>query len=99
MGATAEQQQEALERATTGNSEKNDFIVQEGFAERGIYDAEPRVNCFSYGAWQALGRQVTKGQHGIRIQTWRPGTDKATGKQKLYPKIVSVFHISQTIEK
>ena len=101
MTATNQQQAEALQRATSQQSITNEQLVIEGFAERGIYDAQPRQNVFTYNAWKALGRQVQKGQHGVKLITWiqcrKKGADPddPDGGYKR-PKTVSVFHVSQT---
>lgn len=92
---------EALHRAQTGTSLANDLAVIEGFAERGI-EATPRVDVFTYNAWKAQGRQVKKGEKGLRIQTFIKRESKrqtdSDGNPKAYtmPRTVSVFHISQT---
>ncbi len=105
MTTQNEQRTEALERAQAGLSSANYAAILDGFAARGIYDAEPRVNVFSYGAWQALGRQVQKGQHGVKITTWivckSKDPDPDTGKREKYKRrrTVAVFHISQTEQK
>ena len=104
MTATSEQQTEALERAQGGLSTTNYAAILDGFEARGILDAQPRVNVFSYGAWQAQGRQVSKGQHGIKITTWIQCKTKdtdANGEHGTYKrrKTVAVFHISQTEPK
>jgi hypothetical protein len=56
-----------------------------------------------YGDWQKLGRQVRKGEHGIRIlapaghsETERDETGKETKKGRQFFKLVSVFDIAQT---
>jgi len=103
MTAKAEQQAEALDRAQGGLSTANYAAILEGFADRGIYDAEPRVNVFTYNAWQELGRQVSKGQHGIKIHTFIACKSKpdADGERESYKRrrTVAVFHISQTEAK
>ena len=33
-------------------------------------DILPRENIFTFWAWKALGRQVRKGEHGVRLTTW-----------------------------
>jgi len=103
MTTTSEQRAEALSRAQGGLSTANYAAILDGFAERGIYDAEPRSNVFTYNAWQELGRQVTKGQHGVKIHTWivcqsKPNADGERDKYKRR-KGVTVFHISQTEPK
>ena len=67
MSATLEQQSEALSRATNGDSRLNYPAIINGFEAKGITDAEPRVNVFTYNAWKAKGRQVLKGEHGIKV--------------------------------
>ena len=103
MTTKAEQQAEALGRATAGLSTANYSAILDGFAERGIYDAEPRSNVFTYNAWQELGRQVSKGQKGVKIHTWIACKSKAdsNGERDSYKrrKTVAVFHISQTEAK
>ena len=103
MTVKAEQQADALNRAQTGLSSANYAAILEGFADRGIYDAEPRVNVFTYNAWQELGRQVQKGQRGVKITTWIQCQSKpdASGEREGYRrrKAVAVFHISQTEAK
>ena len=101
-----EQQTEALQRATQGDSIKNDQLVIEGFEAKGIFDAEPRRNCFSYNAWQKLGRQVVKrpkdvekGAYGVAIPTWIRCTKKDSDETYTRPKMVTIFHISQTEAK
>ena len=105
MTTANEQRAEALGRAQAGLSTANYAAILDCFADRGIYDAEPRVNVFTYGAWQALGRQVQKGQRGVKIHTWivckAKDTDPGTGELATYKrrKTVAVFHISQTERK
>ncbi len=89
-------QSEALFRAENSLSTSNYPAIYSGFEEKGISDIQPRVNVFTYHAWKAKGRQVRKGEHGVRVVTWIKGTDKKTGKEKTYPKRTTVFHISQT---
>ena len=89
-------QAEALFRAENSNSVSNYPAIFEGFEEKGIADIQPRVNIFTYHAWRAKGRQVRKGEHGVKVVTWITSTDKDTGKEKKYPKKTTVFHISQT---
>jgi len=94
------QQSEALANALQNQSTMNYSTIFEQFAERGIDDIQPRVNVFSYNAWLAIGRQVRKGEHGVRIVTWIPMSKKdAAGEAQSIgrkPKTVSVFHVSQT---
>ena len=101
-----ERQTEALSRALTGQSWSNFPAIIQGFMARGISEDQilPRENVFSYQAWQALGRQVRCGEHGVKICTYikrdKKTTDPETGESKFeivsMPRTVSVFHISQT---
>ena len=99
-------QQEALGHAVNGQSMANYPAIFEGFMARGIPEAEilPRMNVFTYQAWRALGRQVRKGEHGVKvatvIHTARKERDDATGADveriDSRPWSTTVFHISQT---
>ena len=68
----------------------NDALVIYAFEERGI-NATPRVDVFTYNAWLAKGRQVKKGEKGVKVVTF---VEKADGSK--LPRSVTVFHISQT---
>ncbi len=102
MTATTQQQSEALSRATNNLSMLNYPAIYEGFAEKGISDVIPRENVFTYNAWRAKGRQVRKGEHGVKVVTWidckSKDIDPDTGEPKKYKraKSATVFHISQT---
>ena len=101
-----ERQTEALSRAQTGQSWSNFPAIIQGFRGRGIPEDQilPRENVFTYQAWRALGRQVRKGEHGVRVITFikrdKKTEDTKTGEVKLQtysmPRTVSVFHITQT---
>lgn len=95
--------EEALTRATCGKAWTNVPAIIAGFVEKGIPAAEilPRENVFTYQAWQALGRQVRRGENGVRVSTWVPVTkkDPDTGEKKddgKRPWTAVVFHVSQT---
>jgi antirestriction protein ArdC len=94
-----EQQQDALNRARTGNSMLNYQAILAGFAAKGIPAADiiPRENVLTYNAWQAINRQVKKGEKGIKVVSWIKTTDK-TGAEGMRPISATVFHISQTEE-
>src|SRR3990167_862068 len=94
----------ALDRARSGRSLANYPAIVAGFIERGI-PAEaisPRENVFTYHAWRALGRQVRKGEHWVKVLTWvdRAGkADPETGEETAgfrFPRSTTVFHVSQT---
>lgn len=100
--ATIERQTESLNRATSGRSFANYPAIFDGFAAKGIpeEDIVPRVNVLTYHAWRAVGRQVRKGESGVKISTFVPMSrnDPDTGERKEFkrPKRTTVFHISQT---
>jgi N-terminal domain of anti-restriction factor ArdC len=87
-------QAEALARAANGQSLTNWPTIIAGFNAKGIPEADihPRENVFTYHAWRALGRQVRRGEHGVKIATFIKGRD--TDKPR--PWFTTVFHISQT---
>src|SRR5207302_7515386 len=104
-----EMQQEALSRAIGGQALTNWPAIIHGFAAKGIpeSDIRPRENVFTYHAWRALGRQVRRGEHGIRVTTFVPMTKKTgqvdaeTGEEKTAELgkrawSATVFHVSQT---
>ena len=96
--------QQALSNARNGESLANYATIFQGFGEKGIAqsDIQPRVNVFTFHAWKALGRQVRKGEHGVKVCTYVP-MDKVVednGERKVEawkaPRMTTVFHISQT---
>lgn len=97
---------ESLSRAVSGNSTANYHPIIEGFMSRGIAvdDIKPRENVFTYNAWRALGRQVRRGEHGVKATTFVPvkgkkATTETPGKDGFkMPRTVTVFHVSQTDE-
>ena len=100
----AQIQQEALSRARSGQALTNLPAVFQGFMAKGIPEDDilPRDNVLTYHAWRALGRQVKKGEHGVRICTWIDCTkdvekDGETKTERFKrPKSATVFHVSQT---
>src|SRR5438093_12109993 len=115
MRASREQvQQEALSRAASGQSLSNWPAIIHGFAAKGIpeSDIRPRENVFTYHAWRALGRQVRRGEHGVKVVTFvttehgaaapadDAGGDTATPERRAArgrrPWTATVFHVSQT---
>ena len=102
-----ERRQESLSRAENGESLSNYPTIYEGFAEKGLASdqIQPRVNVFTYNAWIAKGRQVNRGEHGVKVVTYidtDPRTDEATGETIPGGKIArsaTVFHITQTKER
>ena len=102
MGAATQAiQKEALSRAVSGQSFANYKEIFEGFMRKGIAetDIKPRENVFTYNAWRALGRQVRKGEHGVKCLTFIQCEDK-DNPEKSYrrPWTTTVFHVSQTDE-
>lgn len=94
--------QEALTRAVTGQSYSNFPAIFQGFAAKGIPEAEikPRENVFTFEAWKALGRVVRRGEHGIKVVTFIECSkdDKQTGEKQSFRRLwrTTVFHVSQT---
>lgn len=93
---------EAYQRSQN-TSAANFAAVVRGFADHGIPadQIEPKVNVFTYHAWRHLGRQVRRGEHGVKIVTFAPidETDPDTGavvRTTSRPRMAVVFHISQT---
>ena len=112
--AKEEMQQEALSRAIGGQALTNWPAIIHGFAAKGIpeSDIRPRENVFTYHAWRALGRQVRRGEHGVKVVTFVPssGRDRTDGQDESdtererpakrrggsRPWSATVFHVSQT---
>lgn len=94
--------QEALERALENKSEANYPVIVAGFVAKGLPEAEikPRENVFTYHAWQARGRQVRRGEHGVKVHTVLDvdRTDPESGATIKVQKhrTATVFHVSQT---
>jgi hypothetical protein len=94
-------QMEALSNARNGASMTNYPAIFAGFQAKGIAaaDIKPRENVFTFKAWQALGRVVKKGEHGVKVITFIPTKDKDTGDViGRRPWQSTVFHITQTKE-
>lgn len=97
-----EQNREALERATTGQSTGNYGSIFEGFMAKGVplEEIRPRENVLTFRAWLARGRVVRKGERGVRILSvidLAPKKDDAgEGPRRRKARQTTVFHISQT---
>lgn len=99
-------QSEALARATNPLGSWSNFgTIINGFSAKGIPvdTILPRENVFTFNAWKALGRYVRKGEHGIKVCTFRQDQveeQKSDGtketKNVSRPWFATVFHISQT---
>jgi hypothetical protein len=102
QGNTLQLRREALTRAVSGESFSNFPAIFAGFAAKGIPESEikPRENVFTYQAWKALGRQVRRGEHGVKVVTFIDCTKESneTGKKETFrrPWTTTVFHVSQT---
>ena len=97
--------QEALDRARNCHSLGNMATVVREFSARGIPVAEinPGENCLTYPAWQALGRQVRRGEKGVKVTTYvqmtKAGTTEGEEEQTYSrPWTAAVFHVTQTDE-
>jgi len=97
MATMQEIREQALDRARNGSSIRNDAEVIGAFMERGIPldEIQPRENVLTYRAWQAIGRQVKKGEKGVRLATILEREDDDGEKYRMR-RTVSVFHVSQT---
>jgi hypothetical protein len=93
---------EALTRAIAGQSFANYPAIIEGFIAKGIpaTDILPRENVFTFNAWKAKGRQVRKGEHGVRVATMVEMTKGEGDETESFrrPWVTTVFHVSQTEE-
>lgn len=101
-------QAEALGRARSGLSWSNYAAIIGGFMDKGVPESEiiPRENVFTFHAWKALGRQVRKGEHGVKVLTYivtpeskRRQAEAAEGEETRTvrrPWTTTVFHVSQT---
>jgi hypothetical protein len=97
-------QAESLTRAVSGQTLTNFPAIFQGFLAKGIPadEIKPRENVFTYNAWLALGRQVRKGEHGVKVVTFREeqvrdmeaGPDEYKSVRR--PWGAAVFHVSQT---
>jgi antirestriction protein ArdC len=95
--------QAALDDIRNNPSIANFEAVYEGCAAKGIHpdDVTPKENVLTYRAWQALRRQVRKGEKGIKVKIYirrlKKGADPEEDSSYFsFPKSVSVFHVSQT---
>ena len=72
QGNITQSRLESLKRAVSGQSLSNFPAIFQGFAAKGIPEAEikPRENVFTFEAWKALGRVVRRGEHGVRVVTF-----------------------------
>jgi len=94
----AAMQTAALGRAREGRTCTNDLLVIAAYAAKGI-DAHPRVDVFTFNAWNALHRHVRKGEHGIKVLTYaHKDMVKSDGitEEHSFPTSAVVFHVSQT---
>lgn len=102
MASSVEIQREALSNAISGQALTNYPTIYREFMARGIPEADirPRENVFTFNAWKALGRHVRKGEHGVKVLTFKAVTkrNKETGEEETYrtPWSATVFHVSQT---
>jgi antirestriction protein ArdC len=74
------------------------MILLVEFSARGI-DAHPRHDVFTYAAWQALGRHVKKGEHGVAVPVYvdkETVNEDGTKDERTIRTTAHVFHISQT---
>jgi len=98
MSLSVEETAEAVRRAKEGQSMANYAAIFDGFEAKGIpiEAITPRENVFTYNVWKAMGRQVRKGEKGVRVVTFVQY--EKNGETKRSPKTTTVFHITQTDE-
>ena len=103
--AAKESATEALARIQSGRSENDVRAILLVSQALGISpdEVEPRVNVLTYRAWQAKGRHVRKGEHGVKLPVYKSVPKKRTGADRnereemvSIPWTATVFHISQT---
>jgi len=96
---------EALSRAVSSTSWSNYPAIFAGFEAMGIPTSNiiPRENVLTYHAWRAKGRQVKRGEHGVKVTSWYPLPDRKNPDnpdekpaKRVRPVTAVVFHISQT---
>jgi hypothetical protein len=70
------------DRVQNQESQRNYPAIFEGFKAKGIPadQIQPHVNVLTFKAWRALGRVVKMGEHGVKIATLIPVTDKTDSK-------------------
>jgi antirestriction protein ArdC len=80
----------------TGQDSKNIKTVLVEFCARGVdlKQIKPNVNVLTYKKWRDKGRQVRKGEHGVKIIVMIENSDNK--KANRVPRKTTVFHISQT---
>jgi len=111
MNAERETIAETLERLSQGISELttsekwSDYLATQakfhhysaGNAQLIMYQNPYATQVAGYKVWQSLGRQVRKGEHGLRILAPLAVKDKESGETNIKGfRGVSVFDISQT---
>jgi hypothetical protein len=73
----ADRNNDALDRGSRCKPNSNDLPVVAEFGLRGIPEQDirtcsPDQNVYTYDAWQALKRQVRKGEKSVRCTVWIP---------------------------
>lgn len=78
----AEREAIALERATSGVAMTNYPTIFAGFMAKGIpaEEIKPRENVLTYHAWRAVGRQVKRGEHGVKVLTYVEMSSRGSGR-------------------
>ena len=88
----------ATEAKTFGSySERNAMLVTSALD----CNCKPYEEILTYARWQALGRQVKKGEHGIKLSTYKSYETEEDGQlvTKKRPWTSNVFCKCQTTEK
>lgn len=85
------------------HSEAHAQFLAQVAAERGC-QCKPYVDWFTYDRWQALGRQVQRGEKAVRLRSFAPvrKRDEQSGEERIVgkrPRAVFVFCRCQTRER
>ena len=89
-----EEKQDVMDALMRRYSERNTMLI--------MMQCPEVVEVHGYGEWQELGRQVRKGEHGIRIlapagsKVTEEATDDKPERRRNFFKMISVFDRSQT---
>jgi hypothetical protein len=95
-------EREALARARSSSSLQNESIAIAEFQRRGFSDVRPRENVLTYAAWRAAGRQVRKGEKGVKLTVWigvgdeTDDSGQVVKRGRRFARSTRVFHIDQT---
>ena len=84
LKAQAAELQAAKASKPSDQSSKNAWAAKKAFAKKGIKDAEPNVNIFTYNRWIEKGYRVKPGEKAVKVNNLR--LFAACQVEKLDPK-------------